>query len=161
MNGLPTAQVFSMIFWEDHNPLLQLLLYTGFISLIWAVILWLNLEVYCAIIIPLYVGQSHYIWKSWKHWLSECESKRFIKARTSTATIKCKCSLDESSSSRKWYFSWLKMRPTNPFECSKNHAHNDKWSIPFLCHNEKNPKRNFKTLCMTFVHIILILISSY
>ena len=46
----------------------------------------------------------------------------------------------ESSSSRKWHFSWLKMSPTNPFEPGRNHAFNDNWNILLVGHNEKQFK---------------------
>ncbi len=69
--------------------------------------------------------------------------------------------LSESSSSRKRYFSCLKMRSTNPFESFKNHTFDDIWSIPLLNHNGKISKRYFKTSCMTLVQNTLIFIPSY
>ena len=67
----------------------------------------------------------------------------------------------ESSSSRKWYFSWLKMRSTNPFESCKKHPFDDIWSILLLNHNGKISKIHFKTSCMTLVQTWLIPIPSY
>ena len=67
----------------------------------------------------------------------------------------------ESSSSRKWYFSCLKMRSTNPFQSFKNHTFDYIWSIPLLNHNGKISKRHFKTSCMTVVQNMLIPIPPY
>ncbi len=52
------------------------------------------------------------------------------------------------------------MRPTNPFECSKNHTFYDTWITFIINHIEKILKRHIKTSCMILVQNILILIQS-
>ncbi len=67
----------------------------------------------------------------------------------------------ESSSSRKWYFPWLEMRPTNPFESCKNHTFHGVWSIILRSHNGTISKRHFKASCIALVQNILFLIPYY
>ena len=65
----------------------------------------------------------------------------------------CTC---ESSSSRKWYFSWLKIRHTNPVESDVNGGFHCIWSILWPVHEGKISKLNFKTSCMTLAQKLLI-----
>ncbi len=62
----------------------------------------------------------------------------------------------ESSLSRKWYFSGLKMRHTNLIESNKNDAFHCIWSISWAFHEGKIWKLYFKRFCITLVQKLLI-----
>ncbi len=66
----------------------------------------------------------------------------------------------ESSSSRNWYFSWLKVRHVNLFESNTNYASHRIWSIILHIHEGNIFQFHFITSCMTLVQELLFLIHS-
>ena len=57
----------------------------------------------------------------------------------------------ESSSSRKWYFLWLKIRLTIPFQSCLIQGFYDTWSLILHTHSGNMSKLQFEAFCMTLV----------